>query len=206
MKRLSLAIVFACITLTLAAQDIIKVNFKGSAPTISDFAWAFLSAYEYDEEEDVLNEARSSMKNVWIMYHNGESLPKGETLTIDKKNGYVLNEYRQDGGYLTRIEMCYWNESDGRHKLFAYNVRCFKDGKCEPGQFDGFTFYRYDNTTRKMTYCDPPGFTQVYGTDDGARVSYALPRTGKDITYTAWYENGTKKQKTLKWNGRRFRM
>ena len=22
---------------------------------------------------------------------------------------------------MTRIEMCFWNEADGKHKLFAYN-------------------------------------------------------------------------------------
>ena len=40
-------------------------------------------------------------------------------------------------------------------------------------------------------------------TDDGAFVSYALPRTGKDIVMTTWYPDGPK-QKTLKWGGRRF--
>ena len=34
--------------------------------------------------------------------------------------------------------------------------------------------------------------------------SYALPRTGKDITVTTWDDNGKKTQKTLKWNGHGF--
>ena len=34
--------------------------------------------------------------------------------------------------------------------------------------------------------------------------SYALPRTGKDITVTQWDKNGKKTQKTLKWNGSGF--
>ena len=52
MKRQSLAIIFACCALALVAQDVIKVNYKGSKPTISDFAWAFLSDYVYNENDD----------------------------------------------------------------------------------------------------------------------------------------------------------
>ena len=55
-----------------------------------------------------------------------------------------------------------------------------------------------------MTYCEAPGFDEVFGTEDGAWVSYDLPRSGKDSIYTEWKGNA-KKQKTLKWNGRRFR-
>lgn len=53
---------------------------------------------------------------------------EGVTLTVDQKNGFVLYESRQDE-YLTRIELCYWNEADKKHKLIAYNVACFMDGK-----------------------------------------------------------------------------
>ena len=37
-----------------------------------------------------------------------------------------------------------------------------------------------------------------------ARVSYDLPRTGKNITVNHWYDDGRKTQKTLKFDGRRF--
>jgi hypothetical protein len=104
---------------------------------------------------------------------------------------------------MLRIEMCFWNESDRKHKLFAYNVACFTNDKYSAGQFDGLTFYRYDNGSKKMTPCHDTGFDVVYGTDDGAWISYELPRTGKDITVTSWYDDG-KKQKRLKWNGHRF--
>lgn len=203
MKRISLAIIFVCCTLALSAQDVIRVNYQGAKPTISDFAWAFLSIYVWDEEEDVLDESRNAAKQAWIDYRKGIPLDEGETITVDQKNGYAVYEskYEED---LVRIEMCYWNESDQKHKLFAYNVRCYRNGKYSPGQFDGITFYRYNNATKKMTYCDAPGFEEVFGTEDGAWVSYDLPRTGKDIIYTEWYDNGKKKQKTLKWNGSRF--
>lgn len=204
MKRIILSTILVCCTLLLAAQETIRVNYKGAKPTISDFATAFLSAYDWNEEsDDVLDEARNAMKHVWLAHLRGEKLSKEDKLTVDQKNGYICYEYQGDG-YLSRKEMCYWNESDGKHKLFAYNVRCFSNGTYSPGQFDGLTFYRYDNATKKMTECDPPGFETVYGTDDGASVTYALPRTGKDIIYTEWHTNGKKKQKTLKWNGRKF--
>ena len=203
MKRISLAIFFVCCALAVAAQDAIRVNYQGANPTISDFVSAFLSSRDNDDEEDCLDESFNAVKQTWIQHSNGLPLDEGETLTVDKKNGYVLYESKYEKELL-KIEMCYWNEADGKHKLFAYNVASFTNGKYSPGQFDGLIFYRYNNATKKMTYCDAPGFDVEYGTDDGAWISYALPRTGKDITVTSWYENGKTKQKTLKWNKSRF--
>ena len=203
MKRISLAIMFALCTLSVAAQDVIRVNYKGAKPTISDFAWALLSNYVWDEEDDVLDESKNAAKSAWTQYRKGLPLDEGDKITVDQKNGYAVYESR-DGEDLLMVEMCYWNEADQKHKLFAYNVKCYDCGKYSPGQFDGLTFYRYDNATKKMTLCEAPGFEVVYGTEDGAWVSYDLPRSGKDIIYTEWKGNA-KKQKTLKWNGRRFR-
>ena len=43
MKRLSLAIVFVCCTLAVAAQgDGFRVNYQGAKPTIKDFAKAYI--------------------------------------------------------------------------------------------------------------------------------------------------------------------
>ena len=207
MKKITLAMIFACCTLALAAQDdVIKVNYRGARPTISDFAWAFLSDYVYDEDEDVLDEARNAAKYAWNKYRQGLPQDEGDKLTIDEKNGYAVYESRSEYESvedMVRIEMCYWNESDGKHKLFAYNVACFSNGKYSPGQFDGLLFYRYDNASRKMSFCDDTGFDVEYGTGDGGWVSYELPRTGKDITVTTWYDDRTV-QKTLKWNGKTF--
>lgn len=208
MKRKSLAIIFACCALALMAQDAIKVNYKGAKPTISDFAWAFLSDYEYDENgDDCLDEARNAAKHAWINHRKGLPQNEGDILTIDEKNGYVLIEFKstyESNEDVVKIEMCYWNESDGKHKLFAYNVACFRNGKYSPGQFDGIQFYRYNNAKKKMTYCDAPGFKEEFYKEDGAYVSYSLPRSGKAITVTSWYDTGKTTQKTLKWNGRKF--
>ncbi len=205
MRRITLAIVFACCTLTLAAQDAIRVNYRGAQPTISDFVTAFVSSRDHDEEEDCADESFNAICQAWDQHLKGLPSEEGVTLTVDQKNGYVVYEYRSEYEsvvHIVRIEMCYWNEADKKHKLFAYNVSCFRNGEYSTGQFDGLQFYRYNNATKKMTYCTDTGFDVIYG-EDGASVSYDLPHTGKDIIVNYWYDSG-KRQKTLKWNGRRF--
>lgn len=201
MKRSVLTIVFACCLLALAAQDSFRVKYQGSKPTISDFAWAFLSSGATDDD-GCIDESTNAFKQAWIRHRKGAPQTEGDKLTIDKKNGYVLYESRYDE-HLLKVEMCYWNEADQKHKLIAYNVQCFSNGKHSPGQYDGLIFFRYDNASKKMTQCDAPGFDVQYGLDDGATISYSLPRKGKDITVTYWYPND-KKQKTLKWKGHKF--
>ena len=201
MKRLSLAILLLCCSLALA-QDI-RVNYQGKSPSISDFAWALLSSTANDDEEDCSDESMNALKQAWIQNRNGKPQESGTTLTIDQKNGYAVYESK-DGEHLLRIEMCYWNEADKKHNLFAYNIVSFKNGKYEPGQFDGLSFYRYDNASKKMTLTADVGFERIYGTD-GGWISYELPRSGKDITMNTWYEK-EKKQNTLKWDGRRFKL
>ena len=203
MRRISLAIILACFGLAMMAQETIKVKYQGAKPNISDFAWSYLSVAALDDD-GCINEADNAFKQAWIKQRKGQKLDKGETLTIDKKNGYVCYESRYENDML-RIEMCYWNEADGKHKLVAHNVASFRNGKYEPGQFDGLYFYRYTNATKKMTMYQVPGFDAVYG-KDGYYVNFDLPRTGKNIT--ANYMNiETKKlnSKTLKWTGSKFK-
>ena len=203
MKRIALAIIFAFCTLAMSAQDAIQVNYTGAKPTISDFAWAFLSTdTDDDEEEGYADESFNAVKQAWIRHLEGLPQDEYSTLSIDEKNGFVLYELRYEENML-RIEMCYWNESDQKHKMFAYNVSCFQNDAYSPGQFDGIVFCRYDNAKKELTYCEAPGFEVEYGTDDGAWVSYDLPRSGKDITVNYWHGN-KKTQKTLKWNGSGF--
>ena len=205
MKRLSLAIVFVCCTLAVAAQeDGFRVNYQGAKPNIKDFALAYIAsliseAEECDEEGMSLYE---NLQDAIKCQAKGLPLEENRTLTIDQKNGFLVYEHKHSE-YLSRIEMCYWNEADGKHKLFACNRWSFENGKPMMGQFDVLSFYRYDNATKTMKYCDAPGFEELYGTDDGASVSYSLPRAGKNIVQKSWYESGTK-EKTLRWNGRKF--
>ena len=201
MKKLSLAIVFACCTLAVAAQeDGFRVNYQGAKPTIKDFALAYLASLFTDVEECDLEGLGmyADLQDAIKRQGKGLQLEENSTLTIDVKNGFLVYEQKQDE-YLMRIEMCYWNEADGKHKLFACNRWSFENDKPMMGQFDVLSFYRYDNATKKMSWCETPGFDVEY-----LNKSYALPRTGKDITVTTWEDNGKMTQKILKWNGRGF--
>ena len=52
MKRLSLAIILACCTLAVAAQeDGFRVNYQGAKPTIKDFALAYIASLISEAEE-----------------------------------------------------------------------------------------------------------------------------------------------------------
>ena len=206
MKRLTFAVIFACCTLAVAAQDI-RVNYKGAKPSISDFITAYL-APSNDEEDGCDEEAMSGIRYAWERYLKGFTHDENYTFTLDSKNGFAVYEAKRnydDSEHLIRIEMCYWNEADGKHKLFAYNHKSFMNGKYSPGQYDGLTFMRYNNATKKMTYHSDAG---VEAFNDkrpvGIECTYDLPHSGKDIGITLWERNGKKTQKTLKWNGHGF--
>ena len=186
--------------MTLMAQNGIKVSYKGSRPTVTDFAWAAFPSLNYEDEEESGDRPWKALENA--MKRHSKGLPQEEDvkLVIDKKNGYILFE-RSNGEdtYLFRLEVCFWNESDGRHKLIAFNdLASFSDGMPAVTETSNFCFYRYDNVTKRMVACDPPGFEIDYG------CSYELPRKGKDIVVTQWNADGTSKQKVLKWNGKQF--
>ena len=95
--------------------------------------------------------------------------------------------------------MCFWNEADKKHKLFAYSNWSYFNGHPELGQFDALAFYRYDNATKTMEYTLTPGFDVTY--ENG--TTYSFPRVGKDIKVNKW-DGGMKNQTTLKWNGHGF--
>ena len=196
MKRKTLAIMFALCALVMVAQDGIKVNYKGSKPTISDFAWAYLSYM--DDEDECGMEAINAFREAFIKHRKGQSQNAGEKFIVDEKNGFIVYETKHEG-IVDRKEMCYWNEADGKHKLFAFNnMNTLDNGKPIFTELSDITFYRYTNATKKMVACDAPGFKVDYSS------TYALPRTGKNIVVTKFNDNGKKIQKTLKWNGRKF--
>lgn len=208
-KVLLLVSLLAFSVLGLSAQSF-PVKFQGEKPNISDFAWAYVNyelapAEDEEEEEGYYNESIGAVKNAMEKHRANKTLEPGTMLSIDLRNGFVLYEWKDpDSDNRLRVEMCYWNESDGKHKLFACGVYYFDGDKYSAGQFDGLTFYRYDNAAKTMTYADDIGFDVEYSTEDGAWVTYDLPRSGKNITVTYWYDNGTKKQKTLQFDGHRF--
>jgi len=52
MKRIALAIVFACCTLAVAAQENFRVDYQGARPTIKDFVKAYLASMLSEEVEE----------------------------------------------------------------------------------------------------------------------------------------------------------
>ena len=197
MKRKSLALIFVCCALALAAQDVIKVNYRGATPTIIDFTRAF--ANFIDNEDDCGDKPTGGVLLALNNYRKGLPQEEGVTIEVDKKNGYILYEFRL-GNTIVRREACFWNEADGKHKLFAFNnMASISDGQPYISETSGITFCRYNNATKKMRFCKNPDFEMDY-----INTTYALPRIGKDIIVTKWNEDGTKTEKTLKWNGHGF--
>ena len=97
MKRLSLAIIFACCTLAMAAQDGIEIRFLGTSPDIIDFVWSFVTAYDDDEDAES-DESRHAVKAALERYRTGESQPEGWTITVDRKNGYQVGNVLLEHG------------------------------------------------------------------------------------------------------------
>ena len=204
MRRIALAIVLSCLTLFMMAQSGIKVNYKGPRPTVADFAWAAFPSLNYEDEEESGDRPWKALENAMKRQSKGLALEEGEMLNIDSiKEGYIL--WEQAGGedldYIFRLEVFCWNELDGEHILIAFNnLASYTEGRPSITEMSGIDFFRYDNTTKRMVRCDPPGFEIKY---DGI---YELPRIGKDIIYTKWNDDGTTEQKVLRWNGREFNL
>ena len=155
-KVLLLVSLLAFSVLGLSAQSF-PIKFQGEKPNISDFAWAYVNyeltpAEDEEDEEGYYNESIGAVKNAMDKQRANKAQNPGVTLTIDQRNGFVLYEWKDsDSDNRLRVEMCYWNESDGKHKLFACGVYYFDGDKYSAGQFDGLTFYRYDNAAKTMT-------------------------------------------------------
>ncbi len=201
MRRIASAVFFTCLTLSLMAQTGIKVNYKGTKPTITDFVWAAFPSLNYEDEDESGDRPWKMLQNAMTRHSKGLPQEEGETLTIDTKNGYIVWEYSSDDyDHISRLEVCYWNEADGKHKLIAFNnMASFTEGRPCFTETCDFRFYRYNIATKRIVACDPPGFEIDYG------CTYELPRAGKDIVATQWNVDGSSKQKVLKWNGRRFK-
>lgn len=201
MKRIASVIILSCLTLLMMAQDGIKVNFKGSAPTVTDFAWAAFPSLNYEDEDESGDRPWRALENAMARHSKGLPQEEGVTLTIDSKNGYIVYERVDEeyGDYIFRLEVCYWNESDGKHKLIIFNdMASYMEGRPCMTETSGIDFYRYNNATKRMEACDAPGFEVDY------RCIYELPRKGKDIICTRWNDDGTTQQKILKWDGKQF--
>ena len=182
----------------------VEVHFKGTRPTISDFVSAV-----FQQEE--LGEALGEMKDNWKKHLCGQVLPKGRSIIVDTRNGYVrynaeFVEEEESPRYSHYIEFCYWNYTDGKHKLVAENIVSLCDGKPYAGQYSGVSFYMYDSETRLMKYA----YESELGIDpdmsmpeDTNLIVHKLPQTGKTIEYAFFAPSGNKSLR-LTWNGSKF--
>lgn len=212
MKRTLSAIALLLTMLSMMAQDdAVRVDFQGKQPTISDFLQAYLNTIgDINEVCDCCAEGLVIYDNLRVaaLYQDaGIELEKNETLIIDKRNGYLLYEQRHDE-FTSRIEMCFWNENDGKHKLFACVRESYMNGKYVCGQFDNREFYRYTNATRTMRQCSSEdiGIDAAFGLLENSFATLNLPRKGKDIIVKWWQSEEMVLEKTLKWNGRSFHL
>ncbi len=194
-----------------AQEEAIRVDFIGKQPTIRDFLQAYLQSLpdinDLDECDVEGMHLLEDFRHTVLYQGEGIALEPSEKLEIDLKNGYVCYEQRHEGE-LSRIEMCYWNESDGKHKLFACVRQTFDNGWYVAGQFDDMEFFRYNNATKTMKGIshEEIGVDAVNEESSNMNVlrSISLPRKGKDIEVTWWDKNGECGASLLKWNGHGF--
>ena len=92
MKKAVSVIIFTCLALSLMAQNGIKVNYKGSRPTITDFVWAAFPALNYEDEDETGDRPWKALENAMKLHSKGLPLEKGETLTIDNSNVYFVHD------------------------------------------------------------------------------------------------------------------
>lgn len=129
-----------------------QMAFKGKSPTIVDFVNNFLA-----EPEDELFGGLSEM---WEKYRKGKPQDKGDTVIVDIRNGYVCFKEHTEDSYAksySKTEICYWNCSDGKHKLVAFSNDLWSDGKWVDGQYTGTSFYLYNIAKRGLTMVSNTG-------------------------------------------------
>jgi len=207
MKKVFFAVLLLAASLTMLAQGTIQVNRQGSQTTIVDLTWSYLSVmvvdYSDDEEEFLDDGSAKAFKEALINHRNGRPQKKNDKLVVDEKNGYIVFESKF-GESLLRVETRCWNETDGKHRLFAYNVSNFSDGQYSPGISDGITYYRYDNSSSSLTQTFEKGLPAGVARLDGY-TSYTISPTSDDMIVTYWYDDGKKKLVTMKWDGKTFK-
>jgi pyrroline-5-carboxylate reductase len=70
------------------------------------------------------------LQNAMTRHSQGLPQEQDETLTIDTKNGYIVCEHsNEDYDHIFRLEVCYWNEADGKHTLIAFNDKVSDENK-----------------------------------------------------------------------------
>lgn len=179
------------------------VHHKGASPDIIDFVNAILSQEE-------IGEALGEMEENWKMYLSGQTLPKGRSFAVDKKEGYmrydVLFPAEEDGTrYSGHTEFRVLDCSDAKKKLVTQNIVELRNGKPFEGQYSGLTFYLYDGDTERMEFEYASNLIDdSYRPEKALVVVHKLPRKGETIECTCHMKSGETKMLYLTWNGRKF--
>ena len=190
-----------------------EVKFKGSAPTISDFATAFFTS----DEDDAWPEVWGNAYNAWQRHLKGKPQTKGSKLVVDTSNGFLrwdLNYLEafddmeeEDGDLRADLQMCFWNCADGKHKLFAVALNSQYKRVYQNGQYDGIQFFIYDNDLHRMTRVNEEEIgayiERKYEDDEMPALGYSLPRQGKNIIVHIHHPK-RRATKQLVWDGMRF--
>ena len=168
----------------------VKVRYGGKSPVISDFVVALWG----DAEDEYSN----SLITNWKMFINKQPLEEGTVIILDSRNGYFsCIDEQSDLDYKNKsvTELCYWNCSDGKHKLVATANNLFINGKPVEGQYTGLMFLVYENSTRRMW--------MVQAEDLGAVVKsendyFSSGYDADSKSYFVEYANGKKQKMSQK--------
>ena len=119
------------------------------------------------------------MRDNWNRRRLGQQLSEGATFSVDTQNGFVRYDIAYSPSERSWTEFCFWNCSDGQHKLVGVNTGHELRFKTIQTECTGLSFYRYDNLTRTLT----PASAYDLGASIIVTpvVDYYLPRQGKDI-------------------------
>ena len=177
----------------------ISVKFKGRSPNIKDFVSA-----RFSDGED-LGECLSDIASSWNLYLQGKPLDNGCSFVVDTANGFMRFDERYTDQDRKQMEMCYWNYSDGKHKLVAENIEAYDNGRQINTECTGWQFFMYDTNTHRMRPVgdDELGFVYDFPQGNSNTVSISLPRQGKTIVLTCHTPSG-KITRRLTWNGSKF--
>ena len=203
-------------------DDFIPVKFSGQQPNILDFVHAYLSI-------EGMGEGYGDFREAIEAYDKGRKPEHGE-LIVDIQNGYVgytvdWNKIDPETDLISTNEMCYWNCKDGRHKIFASNLKCRDSKRYIDTEVTGISYLCYDSETKTMEWNSADQLGALLLPDDMAwpvqdyensnlgseyyryMPVYSLPRVGKSIKVDIGDSSiPASKHRTceLVWNGEGF--
>lgn len=202
MKKILLAALLMSSTITIAQTG--SHRRVATQPLIMTLVDDFIDDDPEDEYSNFLYQA-------WQKYKKHQPLDPGDEITVDPKNGYMqFVSHNPESDFTHIFEVCYWNCSDGKRILVAYNGKSFEGERLMLGQYDGLMFTYYNKATRKpVGYVghEDLGIDMGYGIQDpergysSQRKSFWYQTTAGDTIYLRekedwdqwlqWVENNT---------------